>query len=123
MATKERKSRQRQAPQILSVSDRAAEQIKAIMGEADSTVIGLRVGVTTKGCSGLAYRIEYATEQGATEDVVESKGVKLFIEPTAVMFLLGTEIDWQEDKLGASFVFNNPNETARCGCGESFMVG
>ena len=88
----------------------------------DSDVIGLRVGIKTTGCSGMQYDVQFATEQKLFEDKVEEKGVTLFIDPTAVMFLVGSEMDWQEDKFAARFVFNNPNEVARCGCGDSFSV-
>ena len=83
---------------------------------------GIRVGVKTAGCSGMQYDVQFATEQKPFEDKVEQNGVTLFIDPTAVMFLIGSQMDWQEDKFSAKFVFNNPNELARCGCGESFSV-
>ena len=83
---------------------------------------GLGVGVNTRGCSGLSYVVEYAEEQKRFEDVVEDKGVKIFIDPTALVFLLGSEMDYVEDKFHTGFVFNNPNEKGRCGCGESFHV-
>ena len=85
-------------------------------------MIGIRVGVKTAGCSGMQYDVQFATEQKPFEDKVEQDGVTLFIDPTAVMFLIGSQMDWQEDKFSAKFVFNNPNELARCGCGESFSV-
>ncbi len=106
----------------ITLTDAAADRVKALMSHADSDVIGLRVGVKHTGCSGLGYVIEYAKEQKKLEDVVEDKGVKVFIDPTAVMFILGSEMDYQEDKLFSGFVFRNPNETGRCGCGESFSV-
>ncbi len=107
---------------IITLTERAAEQVRRLMGKAGSQVLGLRVGVKTAGCSGLQYEIEYASEQKPFEDRIEDKGVTLFIDPAAVMFLIGTEMDWAEDKFASSFVFTNPNETARCGCGESFSV-
>jgi iron-sulfur cluster assembly protein len=107
---------------IITLTERAAEQVRRLMGKAGSQVLGLRVGVKTAGCSGLQYEIEYASEQKPFEDRIEDKGVTLFIDPAAVMFLIGSEMDWAEDKFASSFVFNNPNETARCGCGESFSV-
>ena len=107
---------------IITLTERAAEQVRRLMGKADSAVLGLRVGVKTAGCSGLQYEIEYATDQKPFEDRIEDKGVTLLIDRAAVMFLIGSEMDWAEDKFASSFVFTNPNETARCGCGESFSV-
>jgi len=109
-----------QAP--ITLTDAAAERVKRLIDNADKPVLGLRVGVKTRGCSGLSYFVEYAEEQKKFEDVVEDKGVKIFIDPTAVMFLLGTEMDYVEDKIQSGFVFNNPNEAGRCGCGESFTI-
>ena len=100
----------------------AAERVRALIARSESPVLGLRVGVKTRGCSGLSYFVEYAEEQKKFEDVVEDKGVKIFIDPTAVMFLIGTEMDYVEDKIQSGFVFKNPNEKNRCGCGESFSV-
>lgn len=108
--------------QLLSITDRAAEQVKALMARSDSPIEGVRIGVDKKGCSGLSYVMEYAAEKKPHEDVVEDKGVRIFIEPTAIMFLLGTEMDYTEDQFRSGFVFNNPNEKGRCGCGESFHV-
>lgn len=107
---------------LISLTDAAADRVKELMAKSDEPVLGLRVGVSTKGCSGMSYVVEYAKEQRKLEDVVEDKGVKIFIEPTAVMFLLGSEMDYVEDKFHSGFVFNNPNEKGRCGCGESFHV-
>jgi iron-sulfur cluster assembly protein len=106
----------------ITLTDAAAQRVKRLMDNADKPVLGLRVGVKTRGCSGLSYFVEYAEEQKKFEDVVEDKGVKIFIDPTAVMFLLGTEMDYVEDKIQSGFVFNNPNEAGRCGCGESFTI-
>lgn len=107
---------------LISLTDAAADRVKELMAKSDEPVLGLRVGISTKGCSGMSYVVEYAKEQRKLEDVVEDKGVKIFIEPTAVMFLLGSEMDYVEDKFNSGFVFNNPNEKGRCGCGESFHV-
>ena len=107
---------------VITLTDAAAERVKKLIGDSDKPVLGLRVGVNTRGCSGLSYVVEYAEEQKRFEDVVEDKGVKIFIDPTAVMFLLGSEMDYVEDKFHTGFVFNNPNEKGRCGCGESFHV-
>ena len=107
---------------IVTLTDAAAAQARALIARADNDVIGLRVGIKTAGCSGLQYDVQYANEAKPFEDKVEEKGVTLLIDPTAVMFLIGSEMDWQEDKFAAKFVFSNPNEVARCGCGESFTV-
>ena len=108
--------------QVITLTDAAAERVRDLMSRADKPVLGLRVGINSKGCSGLSYEVEYAEEQKRFEDVVEDKGVKIFIDPTAVMFLLGSEMDYVEDTFHTGFVFNNPNEKGRCGCGESFHV-
>jgi len=110
------------AASIITLTDAAADRVKELMARSDSPVQGLRVGVSTRGCSGLSYVIEYANEQKKFEDVVEDKGVRIFIDPTAVMFLLGAQMDYVEDKFHSGFVFSNPNEKGRCGCGESFHV-
>ena len=106
----------------ITLTDAAATRVKSLMAKADETVLGLRVGVKSRGCSGLSYFVEYAKERKKFEDVVEDKGVKIFIDPAATMFLIGSEMDYQEDKLQSGFTFSNPNEKARCGCGESFTV-
>jgi iron-sulfur cluster assembly accessory protein len=108
--------------QLITLTDAAAERVKDLIDRSQKPVLGLRVGVNSRGCSGLSYVVEYAEEQKRFEDVVEDKGVKIFIDPTAVMFLLGSEMDYVEDKFHTGFVFNNPNEKGRCGCGESFHV-
>ena len=107
---------------ILTLSDKAREHVKKLMNKADSDVMGLRVGIKTAGCSGLQYVVEFATEKRPFEDSIEQDGVTIFIDPSAVMFLIGSEMDWVEEKFASQFVFHNPNETARCGCGESFSV-
>lgn len=107
---------------IVTLTDAAATHVKRLMDQAETNVIGLRIGVKTAGCSGMQYDVQYATDQKPFEDKIEEKGITLLIDPAAVMFLIGSEMDWQEDKFAARFVFNNPNEVARCGCGESFSV-
>ena len=107
---------------LITLTDAAADRVKNLIAKSEEPVLGLRVGVSTRGCSGMSYVVEYATEQRKLEDVVEDKGVKIFIDPTAVMFLLGSEMDYVEDKFHSGFVFTNPNEKGRCGCGESFHV-
>jgi iron-sulfur cluster assembly accessory protein len=110
------------AAPVITITEAAASRVKTLIAKAEKPVKGLRVGVKTRGCSGLSYFVEYADEKKKFEDVVEDKGVTIFVDPTAVMFLIGTEMDYKEDKLQSGFVFNNPNEKARCGCGESFSV-
>ena len=107
---------------MITLTDSAAERVRSLISRSEKPVLGLRVGVKTRGCSGLSYFVEYAEEQKKFEDMVEDKGVKIFIDPTAVMFLVGTQMDYVEDKLQSGFVFKNPNEKNRCGCGESFSV-
>jgi len=107
---------------MITLTDAAAERVRQLMGRSDKPVLGLRVGVNTRGCSGLSYQVEYAEEQKQFEEVVEDKGVRIFIDPTAIMFLIGSEMDYVEDKFQSGFVFRNPNEKGRCGCGESFHI-
>ena len=108
--------------QVIKLSDNAASRIKEIMSKADNTTIGVRVGVKSGGCAGMSYVMEYAKEVKKNEEVIEDKGVKVFIDANAVMYLLGTEMDYKKDKFSSQFIFKNPNETERCGCGESFKV-
>jgi iron-sulfur cluster assembly protein len=109
----------RQRPQVMRLSDAAAGRLKEIMSESDRPVAGLRVGVEKGGCAGMSYTMEYAEAAGPHDEIVEDKGVRVFIDPTAVLYLLGTEMDYQVDKFTAGFVFSNPNQTASCGCGQS----
>ena len=107
----------------ITLTEAAVARAKLLMEKSgDEKVLGLRVGVKTTGCSGLSYFVEYATEQKKFEDKVEENGITLFIDPTAVMFIIGSEMDYKEDKMSSDFIFNNPNEISRCGCGESFSV-
>ena len=108
--------------QVIKLSDNAANRIKEIMSKADNKTIGVRVGVKSGGCAGMSYMMEYVKEAKQNEEVIEDKGVKVFIDPNAVMYLLGTEMDYKTDKFSSQFVYKNPNETERCGCGESFKV-
>ena len=107
---------------IIKLTDSAATKIKEIMSSASNNTLGVRVGVKSGGCAGMSYVMEYAKEQRANEEIIEDKGVKVFIDPKAVMYLLGTEMDFKKDKFSSQFVFKNPNETERCGCGESFKI-
>lgn len=109
----------RPRPQVMRLTEAAAVRIRDILAKADRPVAGLRVGVTKGGCAGMSYKIEFADAMKPGDEVVEDKGVRVLIDPTAVLFLLGTEMDYKTDKLAAQFVFNNPNQTSACGCGES----
>ena len=108
--------------QIITLSDNAAQRIKEIMSKAEKNSVGVRVGVKTGGCAGMSYVLEYTKQINPSDEVIEDKGVKLFIDPGAIMYLLGTEMDYKTEEFSSSFVFKNPNETERCGCGESFKV-
>ena len=108
--------------QIIKLSDKAAERIKQIMSKAENYAVGVRIGVKSGGCAGMSYIMEYAKETRPNEEVIEDKGVKVFVDPKAIMYLLGTEMDYKQEKFSSQFVFKNPNETERCGCGESFKV-
>ena len=107
---------------IIKLSDNAASRIKEIMSNAETESLGVRVSVKTGGCAGMSYVMEYTKEVNPSDEVIEDKGVKVFIDSSAVMYLLGTEMDYKKEELSSSFVFNNPNETERCGCGESFKI-
>ncbi len=108
--------------QVIKLSEKAADRIKEIMSSADSSTIGVRVGVKSGGCAGMSYIMEYAKEIKPNEEIIEDKGVKVLIDPKAIMYLLGTEMDYKKEKFSSQFIFKNPNETERCGCGESFKT-
>jgi len=112
----------RPRPQVMRLTDAAAMRIKDVMALADKPVAGVRVGVKNGGCAGMEYTMEYATSVNPTDEVVEDKGVKILVDPKAVLFLLGTEMDYKTEKLSAQFVFKNPNQTSACGCGESVQL-
>ncbi|MBO9709466.1 MAG: iron-sulfur cluster assembly accessory protein [Caulobacter sp.] len=112
----------RPRPKVVSLTPAAAARVKEIMERADKPYAGLRVGVKNGGCAGQEYVFEYAAEKGPLDEVVEDQGVTILIEPKAVLFLIGTVIDYETTKLSAKFVFNNPNETDACGCGESVTI-
>jgi len=112
----------RPRPQVMRLTDAAAERIKAVMANADRPIAAVRVGVKNGGCAGMSYTMEYAEKINPLDEVVEDKGVRILIDPKAVMFLLGTEMDYKVEKLAAQFVFNNPNQTGACGCGESVQL-
>jgi len=108
--------------QVITLSDNAANRIKEIMSNNETRSIGVRVGVKSGGCAGMSYIMEYAKEVNPTDEIIEDKGVKVFIDPSAIMYLLGTEMDYKKEQFSSTFVFKNPNETERCGCGESFKT-
>ena len=108
--------------QVITLSDSAANRIKEIMSNNETKSIGVRVGVKSGGCAGMSYIMEYAKEINPTDEIIEDKGVKVFIDPSAIMYLLGTEMDYKKEQFSSTFVFKNPNETERCGCGESFKT-
>jgi len=107
--------------QVITLSDRAAKRIKEILSK-DQSSSGVRIGVKSGGCAGMSYIMEYAKDKNPSDELIVDKGVKVFVDPGAVLYLLGTEMDYKEEQFSSSFVFNNPNETERCGCGESFKI-
>ena len=107
---------------IIKLSDNAALRIKEIMSSNENKSLGVRVSVKTGGCAGMSYVMDYTKEVNPSDELIEDKGVKVFVDSAAVMYLLGTEMDYKKEELSSSFVFNNPNETERCGCGESFKI-
>ena len=107
---------------IVSLTAAAVTRVQAILAKSDAAHVGLRVGVTSVGCSGLSYKVDFADEVRDNDIVIEQDGVTIVVEPSATLFLFGSEIDYQVDKLQSGFVFSNPNEKGRCGCGESFHV-
>ena len=109
-------------PKAISLTDRAAERIKHIMSRAETPKIGVRLGVKNGGCAGMEYTMDYADARDPLDEVVEDKGVMILIEPKAVLFLLGTEMDYEEGVMSSGFIFNNPNQTDACGCGESVTI-
>jgi iron-sulfur cluster assembly protein len=116
------KPKPRPRPQVMRLTDAAAERIQQLTQRADSEIVGLRVGIKNGGCAGQSYTVEYAHDIKPTDEVVVDKGVKVLVDPKAVLFLLGTEMDYKTDKMQAQFVFNNPNQISACGCGESVQL-
>ena len=108
--------------QVIKLSDNAANRIKEIISNAKEETLGVRVGVKSGGCAGMEYVLEYAQKVNPNDEMIEDKGVKVFIDPSAIIYLIGTVMDYKKDEFSSSFVFNNPNETERCGCGESFKI-
>jgi iron-sulfur cluster assembly protein len=112
----------RPSPKVMTLTEAAAERVRDIMQRSERPVAGLRVGVKNGGCAGMEYTMEWADRQEKLDEVIEDKGVRIFIDPKAVLFLLGTEMDYRVEKLKSGFVFNNPNQTSACGCGESVQL-
>ena len=108
--------------QVIKLSDNAAKRIKILMSQAENSAVGVRIGVKSGGCAGMSYIMEYAKEIKPNEEIIEDKGVKVLIDPKAIIYLIGTVMDYKEEKFSSQFIFKNPNETERCGCGESFKV-
>ena len=113
-------------PSLMTISDRAATQVRSVLNQRLQNALkkseGIRLGVKTRGCSGLMYTLEYADEVNPQDEIIEDKGIKVFIDPKSVMFFIGCEMDYVQEKLSSGFTFRNPNEKGRCGCGESFHV-
>ncbi len=112
----------RPRPQVVTLTEQAAERVREIMAKAEQPYAGLRVGVKNGGCAGMEYTLEYAAKSDPLDEVVEDKGVRILIEPKAVLFLLGSTIDYETSKLASKFIFRNPNQTDACGCGESVTI-
>jgi iron-sulfur cluster assembly protein len=112
----------RERPKPVRLTEAAATRLQEIMAGAEGKYIGVRVGVSNGGCAGMSYTMAYAEAQEKFDEVIEDRGVKIFIDPKAILFLIGTELDFVQEKLGARFTFNNPNQTAACGCGESVAI-
>ena len=112
----------RPRPKVITLTDAAAARMGEIMSNAEENFIGVKIGVKNGGCAGMEYTMDYATEAGPLDEVVEENGIKILIDPKAILFLIGTEIDFVTEKLSQRFVFNNPNQTDACGCGESVTI-
>ena len=112
----------RERRKVIRLTDAAATRIRDILEKSEGRYLGVRVGVKNGGCAGMSYTMDYAEEQGPLDEVIEDKGVRILIDPKAIMFLIGTEMDFKRDKLAARFVFSNPNQTEACGCGESVVI-
>ena len=108
--------------QVITLTNNAANRVKEIIASAKEPIIGVRIGVESGGCAGMSYIMEYAKKVNPNDEIIEAKGVKVLIDPKAIMYLLGTEMDYKKGEMSSTFVFKNPNETERCGCGESFKI-
>lgn len=109
-------------PEIITLTDRALKRIRYIMEQAPKNTLGIRFGIKTGGCSGMTYDVNYTSEEKNNDEKIVRDNINIYIDAAATLFLIGSEVDWKHDKLQSSFTFKNPNETARCGCGESFTV-
>jgi iron-sulfur cluster assembly protein len=116
------KPARRPRPQVMRITDAAAQRVREIIENSEKPIVGVRVGVKNAGCAGMSYTMDFAEDVGRFDEVVDDKGVKILVDPKAVMFLLGTEMDYRIEKMSAGFVFNNPNQTSACGCGESVAI-
>jgi iron-sulfur cluster assembly protein len=112
----------RERPPIVSISKAALERLKSLLSSRGKPSLGVRIGVKTKGCSGNAYTLEFSDVHQSTDEVIQEEGITIFIDPKAILYIIGTQMDYVEEKLQSGFVFKNPNEKGRCGCGESFHV-
>jgi iron-sulfur cluster assembly protein len=112
----------RERPKAVTLTERAAERVKSIMDKAEQDYVGVRIGIEKGGCAGMAYTMDYAEEAAPLDEVIEDKGVRILIDPKAILFLIGTEMDWEQEKFSSGFKFNNPNAIDACGCGESFTI-
>jgi iron-sulfur cluster assembly protein len=118
----ETKPAARPRPKAMTITEAAAARVREIIANSDKPIVGVRIGVKNAGCAGMSYTMDFAQEIGRFDEVVEDKGVKIVIDAKAVMYLLGTEMDFKTEKLSSTFVFNNPNQTSACGCGESVAI-
>jgi iron-sulfur cluster assembly protein len=112
----------RPRPKAITMTDAAASRVRSLIAASEKEVVGLRIGVENGGCAGMAYTMDYASEKAPYDEVVEEKGITILIDPKAILFLLGTEMDYEEGKMASGFIFNNPNQTDACGCGESVTL-
>lgn len=120
--TQETRPARRERPKALRLTTAAAEQIRSAMEKSEKPVVGIRIGLKNAGCAGMSYTMDYAEQQNPLDEVVEDQGVRILIDPKAILFLIGTEMDFVRDRMQARFVFNNPNQTSACGCGESVAL-
>lgn len=120
--TQETRPARRERPKALRLTPAAADQVRSAMAKSEKPVVGIRIGLKNAGCAGMSYTMDYAEQQNPLDEVVEDQGVRILIDPKAILFLIGTEMDFVRDRMQARFVFNNPNQTSACGCGESVAL-